>query len=224
MIVSVIVPMLNEALQLPALLDSLNRIPAHICEVVFVDGGSSDGSPQLARASGYEVIAAGPGRARQMNAGAHAACGDILLFLHADTLLPDSALPQVIAALSDATEQWGRFDVTISGESSMFKIVGLLMNLRSRLTGVATGDQGIFLRRATFLAIGGFADQPLMEDIDLSCRLRAIARPVCLRGPAITSGRRWERRGIWATILLMWRLRFLYWLGIPASQLMEKYR
>lgn len=224
MMVSVIVPMLNEASQLPALLDSLGSFPGHMGEVIFVDGGSSDGSPQLARAGGYDVISTGPGRACQMNAGARAACGDILLFLHADTLLPNGALPQVVGALSNATVQWGRFDVAIAGQSPMLTIVGHLMNLRSRLTGIATGDQCIFLRRATFLAMGGFADQPLMEDIELSRRLRVIGRPVCLRGPAITSGRRWERRGVWATILLMWRLRFLYWLGVSASQLAEKYR
>lgn len=224
MIVSVIIPMLNEASQLPALLDSLGSFPGRMCEVIFVDGGSSDGSSQLARAGGYNVIGSGPGRACQMNAGAHAACGDILLFLHADTLLPNDALPRMIGALSDATAQWGRFDVAIAGQSPMLKIIGPLMNQRSRLTGIATGDQGIFLRRATFFDMGGFADQPLMEDIELSRRLRVIGKPVCLRGPAITSGRRWEGRGIWTTILLMWRLRLQYWLGVPASQLAEKYR
>lgn len=222
--VSIIVPVLNERHVLPELLQHLATLHADGCEVVLVDGGSSDGCAQLASAVGFTVLSSPRGRARQMNAGASAARGGILVFLHADTRLPDQARDRVETALASPEVVWGRFDVRIAGRSPLLKMVATLMNWRSRWTGIATGDQAIFVRRSAFDAVGGFPDQPLMEDIELSRRLKRLGRPACLEAIAETSGRRWEQRGVWRTIVLMWRLRFAYWRGTPAEQLARRYR
>ena len=221
---SIIVPMLNEAAALPALLAQLARWRTRGCEVVLVDGGSTDGSADVARAAGFRVVEAERGRARQMNAGAVQAGGEVLLFLHADTQLPTEADAAVRGALADERRDWGRFDVRITGRAPMLCVVAALMNLRSRLTGIATGDQAMFVRREAFDAVGGFPLQPLMEDIELSRRLLRRSRPACLRARVTTSGRRWEQRGVWRTIVLMWRLRWAYWRGVPAEVLAEAYR
>ncbi len=219
---AIVVPMLDEAATLPALLVHLAGWRARGCEVVLVDGGSRDDSVEMARAAGFRVLVAERGRARQMNAGAQACGRALLLFLHADTRLPEAADAMVCAAL--AVQAWGRFDVHIDGRPRMLRVVAALMNLRSRLSGIATGDQAIFVRRDVFEAVGGFPDQPLMEDIELSCRLLRVSRPACLRARVRTSGRRWEQRGVWRTIALMWRLRWAYWRGVPAERLAEAYR
>ena len=219
---AIVVPMLDEAATLPALLVHLAGWRARGCEVVLVDGGSRDDSVAMARAAGLRVVVAERGRARQMNAGAQACGRALLLFLHADTRLPEAADAMVCAAL--AVQAWGRFDVRIDGRPLMLRVVAALMNLRSRLSGIATGDQAIFVRRDVFEAVGGFPDQPLMEDIELSCRLLRVSRPACLRARVRTSGRRWEQRGVWRTIALMWRLRWAYWRGVPAERLAEAYR
>ena len=219
---AIVVPMLDEAATLPALLVHLAGWRARGCEVVLVDGGSRDDSVEMARAAGFRVLIAERGRARQMNAGAQACGRALLLFLHADTRLPEAADAMVCAAL--AVQAWGRFDVHIDGRPRMLRVVAALMNLRSRLSGIATGDQAIFVRRDVFEAVGGFPDQPLMEDIELSCRLLRVSRPACLRARVRTSGRRWEQRGVWRTIALMWRLRWAYWRGVPAEVLAEAYR
>ena len=219
---AIVVPILDEAATLPALLVHLAGWRARGCEVVLVDGGSRDDSVEMARAAGFRVLIAERGRARQMNAGAQACGRALLLFLHADTRLPEAADAVVCAAL--AVQAWGRFDVHIDGRPRMLRVVAALMNLRSRLSGIATGDQAIFVRRDVFEAVGGFPDQPLMEDIELSCRLLRVSRPACLRARVRTSGRRWEQRGVWRTIALMWRLRWAYWRGVPAERLAEAYR
>ena len=219
---AIVVPMLDEAATLPALLVHLAGWRARGCEVVLVDGGSRDDSVEMARAAGFRVLIAERGRARQMNAGAQACGRALLLFLHADTRLPEAADAMVRAAL--AVQAWGRFDVQIDGRPRMLRVVAALMNLRSRLSGIATGDQAIFVRREVFEALGGFPDQPLMEDIELSRRLLRVSRPACLRARVRTSGRRWEQRGVWRTIVLMWRLRWAYWRGVPAERLAEAYR
>lgn len=221
--ISVVVPMLNERAQLPELLEHLLALKRQGVEVILVDGASQDDSAAFARALGFFVLDSARGRARQMNTGAQAAAGDALLFLHADTRLPAQGIAQVHEALARGGI-WGRFDVRIEGDSPWLRVIGLLMNLRSRWSGIATGDQAIFVKRAAFDAVGGFPDQPLMEDIELSKRLKRLGRPVCLRGPAVTSGRRWQTRGVWRTILLMWRLRLAYWLGASAETLAERYR
>ncbi len=220
---SIIVPVWNEQEVLPPLLAHLRTFQERGVEVLFVDGGSDDGTPALIEAAGFSVMHADRGRARQMNAGAHAAAGSVLLFLHADTVLPDAAARQVAAALAGGRRRWGRFDVTISGKPLMLRVVATMMNLRSRWSGIATGDQAIFVTREAFNAVGGFPDQPLMEDVALTKRLRRLSRPACIALRVITSGRRWERDGVWRTIFLMWRLRWAYWRGIPASVLARSY-
>lgn len=225
---SIIIPVLNEAENLPGLLEHLVPLRAGGSEVIVVDGGSGDGSPQLASRAGVRLVAAGRGRARQMNAGAAAASGDVLLFLHADTMLPmlaGQAIETAIRSGGRAAERaWGRFDVRIDGRPFMLRVIAALMNWRSRLTGIATGDQAMFVTRRAFEAAGGFPEQPLMEDIELSKRLRALSRPICLAERVTTSGRRWEANGVWRTIWLMWRLRWAYWRGVDAAELARLYR
>jgi rSAM/selenodomain-associated transferase 2 len=220
---SIIVPVLDEAAVVAATLDGLASLRAAGHELIVVDGGSMDDTLAMCRPRADRVIAASRGRARQMNAGAAIARGDVLLFLHADTQLPTGAAHRVQRALARGAV-WGRFDVRICGGSALFPMIAALMNWRSRLTGIATGDQAIFVRRDVFERVGAFPDQPLMEDIELSSRLRAIARPACLRARVRTSGRRWESRGVLSTIVLMWRLRWRYWRGVPADALAKAYR
>ena len=222
--VSIIVPMLNEAPGLPGLLARLVELERQGCEILIVDGGSDDGSVSLAERAGFRVLASQKGRARQMNLGAAQATGDVLLFLHADTLLPEDALTTLRQSMQKTAAVWGRFDVLIDGAHPMLRVIATLMNHRSRWTGIATGDQAIFVTRKAFEAVRGYPDQPLMEDIELSNRLRALARPACIPTPVRTSGRRWESRGVWRTVLLMWRLRWAYWRGTPAEQLAQRYR
>jgi rSAM/selenodomain-associated transferase 2 len=220
---SIVIPVLDEAAGIAATLAALQPLRRRGVEVVVVDGGSTDATVALATPWADAVMAGPRGRARQMNAGAAAARGDVLLFLHADTLLPEGADSQVHGALERGT-CWGRFDVRIAGRAPMLRVVAAMMNLRSRLTGIATGDQALFVRRAAFQQVGAFPDQPLMEDIEISRRLRALQRPACLPGPAVTSGRRWETRGVWRTIVLMWRLRWRYWRGESPHVLAQVYR
>ena len=219
---SIIIPALNEAGSIEQVLMSVRALvmPA---EVIVVDGGSEDNTRDLAQPLADLVIQSTRGRARQMNAGAAKATGEYLLFLHADTRLPTEAWTQLQSAF-DQDAHWGRFDVRISGKPVMLIVVARLMNWRSRLTGIATGDQAMFVRRELFESLGGFPDQPLMEDIELSRRLLKHSRPYCLAGPVTTSGRRWEQRGVWSTIGLMWRLRYRYWRGESAEQLSKEYR
>lgn len=221
---SIVIPVLDEADCLPELLARLVPLRACGTEIVVVDGGSRDGSAEIAARAGIIVVHGPRGRARQMNAGAARARGDVLLFLHADTALPPCADQRVIAALGERRRPWGRFDVRIEGRPWMLRVVAAMMNLRSRMTGIATGDQAIFVTREAFEAVGGFADLPLMEDIELSRRLKTLSRPICLRSRVRTSGRRWEQNGVWRTILLMWRLRWAWWRGAPAEALARLYR
>ena len=225
---SIIIPVFNEARELPDLLEHLAPLCACGTEVIVVDGGSDDSSQQIASRAGVQVISTERSRARQMNTGASAAHGDVLLFLHADTTLPlcaDQAIEAAIRHSGRAHEQvWGHFDVRIKSHSFMLRVVARLMNWRSRLSGIATGDQAMFVSSCAFEAVGGFPDQPLMEDIELSKRLLALSRPICLADRVVTSGRRWETHGVWKMIWLMWRLRWSYWRGVPASELAKSYR
>lgn len=225
-LLSIVVPVLDEATNVAVMLDALAPLRARGVEVIVVDGGSSDATTALAGPRGDAVITAPRGRARQMNAGAAQARGQCLLFLHADTHLPDAADAAIAAALAGAPRDfaWGRFDLRIAGQARLLTLIAALMNLRSRWSGIATGDQALFMTRAAFNAVGGFPDQPLMEDIEISKRLRRFARPICLHQRVTTSGRRWEQHGVWGTIALMWRLRFLYWLGVSAERLAPLYR
>ncbi len=221
---SIVMPVLNEAAGMGAALQALAPLRARGVQLIVADGGSSDATVALAQAAGATVIAAPRGRALQMNAGAAQASARVLLFLHADTLLPDNADQLIAQALADGQAVWGRFDVHITGQPRMLRVVAAFMNARSRWSGMATGDQAMFMTRAAFDAVGGFPDQPLMEDIEISRRLRQISRPACLRAKVYTSGRRWETRGVWRTVLLMWRLRFAYWRGVAPEHLAELYR
>jgi rSAM/selenodomain-associated transferase 2 len=220
---SIIVPCLNEAEGIGATLAALAPLRARGAEVIVVDGGSSDGTAQRAAPHADCVIGAARGRASQMNAGAARARGEILLFLHADTLLPEAADALIIEGLNRSRRGWGRFDVVISGRNPLLGMVAWLMNVRSRLTGIATGDQAIFATRSLFTAAGGYPEIALMEDIALCRRLKRFGRPLCLRHRLIASGRRWEKHGIVRTVLLMWRLRLAYWLGADPRKLAVRY-
>lgn len=222
---SIIIPILNEARGIPQLLEKLTPLVRNDCEIIIVDGGSEDGSADIVEHAGFMVKRAPRGRARQMNAGAAHATGTVLLFLHADTQLPDKADLLVKQALSNSSSScWGCFDVCIAGRPIMLRVVGYMMNLRSRLTSIVTGDQAMFVLQTAFTEAGCFPDQPLMEDVELSKRLRSISPPARITSCVITSGRRWEMHGVWRTIFLMWRLRWDYWRGIPASQLAKTYQ
>lgn len=221
---SIITPVLNEAEHLPPWLAHLVPFRDHGTEIIVVDGGSHDDSVGMAQHWGVRVFSTHGGRARQMNAGASVASGELFLFLHADTFLPAAAEQKIVAELAGSGRVWGRFDVRIQGHPWMLRIIAFAMNKRSCLTGIATGDQAMFMTRQAFADVGGFPDQPLMEDITLSKRLRTISRPICLSEPVTTSGRRWETCGVWRTIFLMWRLRWAYWRGVSARELAKAYR
>ncbi len=210
--VSIIVPVLDESAVIAATLGRLADLRRNGAEVIVVDGGSSDGTCALAKPRCDRLLLSEPGRAMQMNRGAAVARGELLLFLHADTLLPSGA-GEALRAFVASDRVWGRFDVRLSGNRPLFRVIAAMMNLRSRLTGIATGDQGIFVRRATFEALGGFREQPLMEDVEICCRLRRVSRPFCVPAPVVTDSRRWEQHGPWRTMALMWRLRWRYWRG-----------
>jgi rSAM/selenodomain-associated transferase 2 len=215
---SIVIPALNEAGEIGACLQALAPLRGRGHEVIVADGGSDDGTPAIAAALCDRVIAAPRGRASQMNAGARAAGGDALVFLHADTRLPALADESISNALK--SRLWGRFDVTIEGRHRLLALVACAMNLRSRLTGIATGDQALFVRRGAF---AGFPQIALMEDIAFSKAMKRRGPPACLRERVTTSGRRWERRGVLRTIVLMWRLRLLYFLGAHPEDLARRY-
>ena len=220
---SIIIPTLNEAAIIEAQLTRLAPLRAGGAELLVIDGGSQDDTLARARPLVSRVIESAPGRARQMNAGAREARGRQLLFLHADTRLPPGAETAIAAAL--AHEQiWGRFDVRLAGRHPLLPLIAFAMNRRSRWTGIATGDQGLFMTREAFATAGGFPDQPLMEDIEMSRRLKRLSKPACLRERVTTSGRRWEQAGAFRTMLLMWRLRWRYWRGASPDDLARAYR
>lgn len=226
MTISVIIPTLNED---TVLADTLTQTSAlRFDEIVVVDGGSTDRTMPMAHAfcdriPSSRVLTAPRGRAWQMNAGAAASRGEILLFLHADTRLPAQARDAIETALADPRAVGGRFDVRFDRPSAWGYLISTLMNGRSRLSGIATGDQAIFVRRGSFIQAGGFADIPLMEDIDFCRRLKRLGRLIALRHIVTTSFRRWDRHGPLRTILLMWTLRFLYWIGVSPQRLQRFY-
>ncbi len=220
---SIIVPALDEAAGIAATLERLRPLRAVGHEVLVVDGGSSDATAAVAAPLADRVLEAPRGRASQMNAGAGAATGEVLVFLHADTRLPEGADRLILDGLAARGRLWGRFDVRIEGTHPLLGVVAWLMNRRSRWTGIATGDQAIFVRRDAFAAVGGFPPLALMEDVALSARLKRLGRPLCLRARVVTSGRRWERHGVVRTILLMWWLRLRYFLGDSPERLAQVY-
>jgi rSAM/selenodomain-associated transferase 2 len=215
---SVVVPALNEAARIRAALEALAPLRGRGHEVIVADGGSTDGTPAMAAGLCDRVVTSAPGRAVQMNAGAGVASGDALVFLHVDTVFPFP--PEEFIFQSLLNSQWGRFDVEIEGRHPLLKVVACAMNLRSRLTGIATGDQAIFVRRAAFV---GFPEIELMEDVAFCATMKRRGRPACLRQRVRTSGRRWEARGVLRTIILMWRLRLMYFLGARPDRLARLY-
>jgi rSAM/selenodomain-associated transferase 2 len=222
-LLSIVVPCLNEETSIAATLDALAPLRRCGAEVIVVDGGSSDETAARAASRADHVIASARGRATQMNAGAALARGDVLLFLHADTKLPPGADALLLGGLAKSGCGWGRFDVTISGAHPLFPVIAGAMNLRSRWTGIATGDQGIFVARELFERVRGYPPIALMEDIALSALLRRHGPPYCIRARATTSGRRWEKHGVFRTMLLMWRLRLAYALGADPTKLALRY-
>ena len=220
---SIIVPVLDEEACIGAALAALAPYRARGAEVIVADGGSRDRTVAIACPLADRVIDAPRGRGAQMNEGAAAASGDVLLFLHADTVLPPEAGALILEGLRNTAWQWGRFDVRIEGRSPLLAVISGFMNWRSRVTGIATGDQAMFITRAAFTAAGRFPDIPLMEDVALSKRLKRVSRPLCLTARVIVSGRRFDERGAARMILLMWRLRLEYWLGVPPAALARRY-
>ena len=220
---SIIIPALNEGHQIATILARLQGHRSQNTEIILVDGGSRDDTVELAAPLVDRVITSKAGRATQMNAGAALATAEVLLFLHADTVLPAHAPQLILQGLTDARYRWGRFDVTIAGDHFFLAVIAWFMNHRSRLTGIATGDQAIFITREVFDQLGGFPDQALMEDVEMTSRLRKLGPPLCLHEHVITSGRRWEKHGVWRTIWLMWRLRLQYSLGAKPVDLYRRY-
>lgn len=220
---SIIIPVLNEAPNLQRLLPILpQKCPS--AEVIVVDGGSSDGTREVLQQFPLaRLVASTRGRARQMNAGAREARGEILLFLHADTFLPDGAEQAILMALGDPRIAGGRFDVRFDSSRVIFQAIAFLMNFRSRLTWIATGDQALFVRQTIFAEMGGYPDIPLMEDVEFSKNLRRHGGIACLRLPVTASPRKWEREGVVRTVLLMWTLRLLYFFGASPARLHRFY-
>jgi rSAM/selenodomain-associated transferase 2 len=219
--ISVIVPVLNEEKTIATTLEALIAFAPH--EIIVVDGGSSDRTREICEPLGVKVFLSARGRAQQMNYGACHASGDVLLFLHADTKLPDSALRDIAMALRGSECLGGRFDVELEGEHWMLKVISAMINTRSRLSKIGTGDQAIFVRRSVFEEIGGYPELPLMEDIAFCRRLKRMGEIACLTSRVVTSGRRWEIDGVWRTILKMWTLKLLFLAGVSPSRLKQYY-
>lgn len=219
---SIIIPMLNEAAEISHTLKRLRPSISDNMEIIVVDGGSKDKSTELAYPHADRVLICNPGRATQMNYGANHARGEFLLFLHADTCVPKKAFDSLQRCLA-RSDIWGRFDVKLSGCQPFLRVVETCINWRSRWTGIATGDQGIFVKSDVFRRLGGFPDIPLMEDIELSKNLKRISKPICISEQIVTSSRRWENNGIMRTVLLMWFLRARYSLGSDPISLAKYY-
>lgn len=219
--ISIVIPALDEE-------DGLARTIAscsgeRVCEVIVVDGGSRDRTAEVARRAGARVLFAQRGRARQMNAGAAAARGEVLLFLHADTLLPAGFDRAVVRAVSAQGVVGGRFDIDLQPSSPLIWLTARLISLRSRLSRIATGDQALFARREAYEAVGGFEDVPIMEDLAFSIALKRQGDIACLRERVISSSRRWSKDGVFRTILLMWTMRLLYFCGVSPRRLRDFY-
>ncbi|MEX2489253.1 MAG: TIGR04283 family arsenosugar biosynthesis glycosyltransferase [Pseudomonadales bacterium] len=224
--ISIVIPVVNEAAHIESTLVELSSNSGNDpeFETIVVDGGSDDDTLAIAKRKADKVIDSPRGRAAQMNAGAETASGDILLFLHADTRLPDNFSELLASEFWSTDHAWGRFDTRLDSTRPILRLVGCMMNVRSRLTGICTGDQAIFVRRSVFEQLGGFAQIPLMEDIEISKRLKTISSPFCVSSPVITSSRRWEQYGVAKTIMLMWWLRLRYFLGDTPESLVKQYR
>ena len=219
--ISIIIPVLNEGQQIQACLEALQTLRRRGHEIIVVDGGSVDNTLEIAHPLVDRITSSETGRASQINAGADIANGNVLLFLHADTRLPENFTE--LFALSETNECWGFFRVRLSGKQPLFRLIETCMNLRSSLTSIATGDQTLFVTKTLFLKVGGFDNIDLMEDIEICRRLQQMNKPVRLDAAVMTSSRRWEKNGIMKTILKMWLLRLLYFFGYSPAQLVKLY-
>jgi len=221
--ISIIMPVLNEAPAIAQTLIALQPLREAGHEVIVVDGGSDDDTITVANPYADKIIQGPRGRSRQMNAGVKLASGEILLFLHGDTFLPGRADRLIIEGMKRKGRRWGCFDVKLSGKHSLLRIIEFLMNWRSQLSGIATGDQAIFIKRDLFEKIGGFPEIDLMEDIALCKVLKRFGRPLCLHQSVLTSSRRWEEKGLIRTVFLMWFLRLAYFFKVNPSRLAKLY-
>ena len=222
MFISIIIPVLNEEQSVKALLQQLQIYRQQGHEVIVVDGGSHDETVSISKPLADKVIMSESGRARQMNKGVAESTNEVLWFLHADTSIPENVIETIQESLNEY--EWGRFNIKLSGLHFLFRVVEKMINIRSCLSGIATGDQGIFVKRKTFESIGGYSEIPLMEDVTLSKKLKTTHQPACIKETLTTSSRRWEKNGIIKTILLMWYLRFLYWIGVTPDKLTKLYQ
>jgi rSAM/selenodomain-associated transferase 2 len=222
--ISIIIPVLNEAERLAESLESLQALRRRGHEIIVIDGGSVDGTIDRIEGRADRLLETSAGRSVQMNAGARLASGEVLWFVHVDTRVPADADRAMLDALSTSKQQWGRFDVALSGRGLPFRIIATMMNIRSRITGIVTGDQGLFVTRKAFVQVGGFPSIALMEDIAISQSLKRIGRPLCLSQRLVTSSRRWEEAGVMRTILLMWALRLGYAAGVDPVRLARLYQ
>ena len=221
MFISIIIPVLNEEQSVKALLQQLQIYRQQGHEVIVVDGGSDDETVSISEPLADKVITSDSGRAKQMNKGVSESTNEVLWFLHADTSIPENVIEAIQESL--IKNDWGRFNIKLSGSNFLFRIIERMINIRSCLSGIATGDQGIFVKRNIFDSIGGYSEIPLMEDVVLSKKLKTISQPACTKETLTTSSRRWEKNGIIKTILLMWYLRFLYWIGVTPDKLAKLY-
>lgn len=220
--ISIIIPVLNEADGIEVFLKKLQAFRKSGHELVLVDGKSDDNTCTLARPFVDQMISCEKGRAKQLDQGVKMATGQVFLFLHADTLLPENAVQAILEALFKGY-YWGRFNVRLSGSHFLFRIIERMMNWRSCITGIVTGDQAIFMSKMLYYDIGGMPQIELMEDIELSKRLNKWTKPVCLKAFVITSSRRWEKNGILSTLFFMWNMRLQYFFGASPKDLCNKY-
>ena len=220
---SIIIPVLNEALFLSTQRDIFKSLISDGHEIIIVDGGSEDKSVQIARSVVNETFITKACRGYQLHFGAMKSNNDTLLFLHADSLLPEDAAILILDVLTQSNKHWGRFNISFSSTTPVFSIIAWFMNIRSCLTGIVTGDHAIFVSRDIYFKSGGFADITIMEDIDICKRLKKFSMPICLHDKVITSSRKWEAQGIIRTIFKMWCLRLLYFCGISTNRLEKLY-
>ncbi|WP_269764225.1 TIGR04283 family arsenosugar biosynthesis glycosyltransferase [Ghiorsea bivora] len=218
------IPVYNEEETLPHALREIQKLNLEATDqLIFIDGGSNDHTKQLIQDAGFHCLVSQAGRAKQMNMGAQNTKSDIILFLHIDTSISSSNISNIKKTYNQGYLS-GRFNIRLSSSGLSYQIISFFMNARSCLSKISTGDQAMFVRRDVFETVGGFPDLPLMEDIALSKKLRPLGHIACLKDTLVTSSRRWEKYGVINTVLLMWKLRFLYWIGISPEKLAKMYR